>query len=230
MSARTMIEVQEGQARAGVSRSEPGGRAQRDAGAARRPPGPVVAVDELPPERLGDELIDELLASVRSEQDIVGPGGLLADLTRRLVERAMDAELTDHLGYEHGQPPPGGAGNTRNGTTPKTLATEHGPVRIEAPRDRKGSFEPQIVPKGKRRFAGFDEKIIALYARGLSVRDIQAHLAELYGVQVGHDLIGRVTDAVMDDVRAWQTRPLEDVYPVLFLDCLVSKVRDGGSV
>jgi putative transposase len=230
MSARITSDLKEGQVRVGVSRSEPGGRAQRDAGAARPSPGPVA---ELPPEvreRLGDELIDELLAGARSEQEIVGPGGLLADLTRRLVERAMDAELTDYLGYEHGQPPPGGAGNTRNGTTPKTLQTDHGPVRIEAPRDRKGSFEPQIVPKGRRRFAGFDEKIIALYARGLSVRDIQAHLAELYGVQVGHDLISRVTDAVMDDVRAWQTRPLEDVYPVLFLDCLVIKVREGGSV
>jgi putative transposase len=155
---------------------------------------------------------------------------LLADLTRRLVERAMDAELTEHLGYEHGQPPPGGAGNTRNGTTPKTLATQHGQVRIEAPRDRRGSFAPQIVPKGKRRFAGFDEKIIALYARGMSVRDIQAHLAELYGVEVGHDLISRVTDAVIEDVRAWQQRPLEDVYPVIFLDCLVLKIREGGSV
>jgi putative transposase len=181
-------------------------------------------------ERLSDELIDELLAGARGEEEIVGPGGLLADLTRRLVERAMDAELTEHLGYEHGQPPPGGAGNTRNGTTPKTLATEHGSVRIEAPRDRKGSFAPQIVPKGKRRFAGFDEKIIALYARGLSVRDIRAHLEEIYGVQVGHDLISRVTDAVMDDVRAWQQRPLEDVYPVIFLDCLVLKIREGGTV
>jgi putative transposase len=142
----------------------------------------------------------------------------------------MDAELTEHLGYEHGQPPPGGAGNTRNGTTPKTLATEHGQVRIEAPRDRKGSFAPQIVPKGKRRFAGFDEKIIALYARGMSVRDIRAHLAELYGVEVGHDLVSRVTDAVIEDVRAWQQRPLEDVYPVIFLDCLVLKIREGGSV
>src|SRR4051794_27480102 len=180
--------------------------------------------------RLSDELIDELLAGVRSEDEIVGPGGLLADLTRRLVERAMDAELTEHLGYEHGQPPPGGVGNTRNGSTPKTLATEHGSVRIEAPRDRRGSFAPQIVPKGKRRFAGFDEKIIALYARGLSVRDIRAHLEEIYGVQVGHDLISRVTDAVMDDVRAWQPRPLEDVYPVIFLDCLVLKVREGATV
>jgi putative transposase len=181
-------------------------------------------------ERLSDELIDELLAGARSEEEIVGAGGLLAQLTKRLVERAMVVELTDHLGYEHGQSPPGGAGNTRNGTTPKTVHTEHGSVRIDTPRDRQGSFEPKIVRKRQRRFEGFDEKIIALYARGMSVRDIQAHLQEIYGVQVGHDLVSRVTDAVMNDVRAWQQRPLEDVYPIVFLDCLVIKVRDGGSV
>jgi putative transposase len=230
MSTNTKTAIErEGRPRAGVSRSEPGGRAQRDAGGASVAGPPVELPDEVR-ERLSDELIDELLAGARGEEEIVGPGGLLADLTRRLVERAMDAELTEHLGYEHGQAPPGGAGNTRNGSTPKTLATEHGPVRIQAPRDRKGSFAPQIVPKGKRRFAGFDEKIIALYARGLSVRDIRAHLAEIYGVDVGHDLISRVTDAVMDDVRAWQQRPLEDVYPVIFLDCLVLKIREGGTV
>jgi putative transposase len=204
--------------------------AQRDGGGALAAGPPVAQLPDGVRERLSDELIDELLAGARGEEEIVGPGGLLGDLTRRLVERAMDAELTEHLGYEHGQPPPGGAGNTRNGTTPKTLATEHGSVRIEAPRDRKGSFAPQIVAKGKRRFAGFDEKIIALYARGLSVRDIRAHLEEIYGVQVGHDLISRVTDAVMEDVRAWQQRPLEDVYPVIFLDCLVLKIREGGTV
>jgi putative transposase len=231
MSTNTKTAIErEGRPRAGVSRSEPGGRAQRDAGGALAAGSAVERLPEEVRERLSDELIDELLAGARSEEEIVGPGGLLADLTRRLVERAMDAELTEHLGYEHSQPPPGGAGNTRNGSTPKTLVTEHGSVRIEAPRDRKGSFAPQIVPKGKRRFAGFDEKIIALYARGLSVRDIQAHLAEIYGVDVGHDLISRVTDAVLEDVRAWQQRPLEDVYPVIFLDCLVLKIREGGSV
>ena len=231
MSTNTKTAIErERRPRAGVSRSEPGGRVQRDAGGALAAGPPVEPLPDGVRERLSDELIDELLAGTRGEEEIVGPGGLLADLTRRLVERAMDAELTEHLGYEHGQPPPGGAGNTRNGTTPKTLATEHGSVRIEAPRDRQGSFAPQIVPKGKRRFAGFDEKIIALYARGLSVRDIRAHLEEIYGVQVGHDLISRVTDAVMDDVRAWQQRPLEDVYPVIFLDCLVLKIREGGTV
>jgi putative transposase len=214
-----------------VKRSEPGARAARDAGAGRPPEGPPLA--ELPEEvreRLSDELIDELLAGARTEEEIVGPGGLLADLTRRLVERAMSAELTEHLGYERHQEPPGGTGNTRNGSTPKTLATEHGPVRIKTPRDRKGTFEPQLVRKGQRRFEGFDDKILALYARGLSTRDIEAHLHEIYGVTVGRDLISRVTDAVMDDVRAWQQRPLEDVYPVLFLDCLVLKIREGGAV
>jgi putative transposase len=142
----------------------------------------------------------------------------------------MSAELTDHLGYERHQEPLGGTENTRNGGTPKTLATEHGPVRIKTPRDRSGTFEPKIVRKGQRRFEGFDEKILALYSRGLSTRDIEAHLREIYGVSAGRDLISRVTDAVMDDVRAWQQRPLEDVYPVIFLDALVLKIREGGTV
>ena len=175
---------------------------------------PRSVIDGLPSglrERLPDALIDELLAGAQTEQEIVGPGGLLAGLTKRLVERAMEVELTDHLGYEHGQAPPGGAGNTRNGSTPKTLVTEHGPVGLDTPRDRDGTFEPKIVRKRQRRFEGFDEKIIALYSRGLSTRDIQAYLQDLYGVEVGRDLISRVTDAVMEDARAWATRPLEDV-------------------
>ena len=180
--------------------------------------------------RISDELIDELLAGASTEEEIAGPGGLLAELTKRLVERAMEVELTDHVGYEPHCEPPGGSGNQRNGTTPKTLITEHGKVEIDAPRDREGSFEPKIVRKRQRRFVGFDDKILALYSRGLSVRDIQAHLAEIYGVEVGRDLISRVTDAVMDDVREWGKRPLEDIYPVVFLDCMVLKIRDGGSV
>jgi putative transposase len=181
-------------------------------------------------DKLPDELVDELLAGANTEEEIVGPGGLLARLTKRLVERAMEVELTDHLGYEPHQEPAGGAGNTRNGSTPKTLVTEHGPVPIDTPRDRDGSFEPKIVRKRQRRFEGFDEKILALYSRGLSTRDIEAHLAEIYGVKVGRDLISRVTDAVMDDVRAWAQRPLDDVYPVVFLDALVLKIREGGTV
>jgi putative transposase len=190
---------------------------------------PVVA-SELDCPDLPDGLIDELLAGARTPAEITGPEGLLARLTKRLVERAMAAELSEHLGYEHREAPPGGVGNARNGMTPKTLHTEHGSVRIEQPRDRAGSFEPQIVRKHQRRFEGFDDKIVAMYARGMSVRDIQAHLRELYGVEVGHDLISRVTDAVLDDVREWQSRPLEDVYPILFLDALIVKVRDGGAV
>jgi putative transposase len=190
---------------------------------------PVVASDHDCPD-LPDELIDELLAGARTPDEIAGPDGLLQRLTKRLVERAMAAELTDHLGYDHGQAPPGGAGNARNGTTPKTIHTAHGSVRIKQPRDRKGSFEPHIVAKHQRRFEGFDDKIVAMYGRGMSVRDIQAHLHELYGVEVGHDLISRVTDAVLEDVREWQARPLEDVYPILFLDALIVKVRDGGAV
>jgi len=209
----------------GGLRSEPGGRAQRPAGGA-----PTTELPREVRDRLSDEVIDELLAGARTEEEIVGPGGVLAQLTKRLVERALEAELTEHLGYEPHQEPPGGIGNTRNGTTAKTLATEHGPVEIKTPRDRTSSFEPQLVRKGQRRFEGFDDKILALYARGLSTRDIEAHLAELYGVDVGRDLISRVTDAVMDDVREWQQRPLDDVYPVLFLDALVLKIREGGTV
>src|SRR5438067_8753967 len=194
------------------------------------PPG---ILDRLPDEirrKLPDELVDELLAGARTEEEIVGPGGLLAQLTKRLVERAMEVELTDHLGYEPHQEPPGGGGNTRNGGTPKTLVTEQGPVEIKTPRDRDGSFEPKIVRKRQRRFEGFDEKILALYSRGLSTRDIEAYLRELYGVRVGRDLISRVTDAVIEDVKAWQQRPLDDVYPILYLDAFVVKIRDGGSV
>jgi putative transposase len=264
MSARAQgrIEFEAAQdRRAGVERSEPGGRAELGAGGApaRGVPRPAESGEprhRLPAEvadealalarlrrglaggelagevrgRLSDALIDELLAGARSEQEIVGPGGLLADLTRRLVERALAGELTDHLGYEPHAEPPGGAGNTRNGTTPKTLQTEHGPVRIQAPRDRDGSFEPQLVKKGQRRFEGFDDKIVAMYARGMTTRDIEAHLREIYGASVGRDTISRVTAAVLEDAKAWQTRPLEALYPIIYLDALVVKIRDGQAV
>ena len=194
------------------------------------PPGILDGVPDGIRRQLPDDLVDELLAGAKTEEEIVGPGGLLSQLTKRLVERALEVELTDHLGYEPHQEPPGGTGNTRNGRSAKTLVTEHGPVRVDAPRDRDGSFEPKLVRKRQRRFEGFDEKILALYSRGMSTRDIEAHLRELYGVSVGRDLISRVTDAVMDDVGEWQSRPLEDVYPVLFLDCMMVKIRDGGTV
>jgi putative transposase len=176
--------------------------------------------------------IDELLAGARTPEEITGPDGLLSRLTKRLVERAMDAELADHLGLERGQAPPGGVGNTRNGSTAKTVATEHGPVRIETPRDRNATFEPQLVRKGQRRFEGFDDNILALYSRGLSTRDIEAHLADIYGVRVGRDLISRVTDAVVEDVREWQQRPLDDVYPSALprrVDAEDPRGRDGAA-
>ena len=190
-------------------------------GPVERPPDPP----ELP-----DDLIDELLAGARTPQELAGPDGLLQRLTKRLIERAMDAELTDHLGYERGLAPPGGVGNTRNGVSEKTVHTDQGSVRISQPRDRAGSFEPRIVSKHQRRFTGFDDKIIAMYARGMSVREIQQTLAEIYGVEVGHDLISRVTDEVLDDVSHWQTRPLEEIYPILFLDAMSVKIRDAGAV
>jgi putative transposase len=224
MSTKAKTEIDQLSGSAGGVRSEPGGRAEQPAG------GAPLEIPDAVRDRLSDEVIDELLAGARSEEEIVGPGGVLAQLTKRLVERALSAELTEHLGYERHQEPPGGTGNTRNGSTAKTLATEHGPVVVRTPRDRQATFEPQIVRKGQRRFEGFDDKILALYSRGLSTRDIEAHLAEIYGVRVGRDLISRVTDAVMDDVREWQQRPLDDVYPVLFLDALVLKVREGGTV
>jgi putative transposase len=214
------------------------GMSQPRVGAGGEPPGEPMAppseiLERMPDEirrMLPDEVVDELLAGARTEEEIVGPGGLLSQLTKRLVERALEVELTDHVGYERHQEPPGGTGNTRNGSTSKTLITEHGRVGIDAPRDRDGSFEPRIVKKRQRRFEGFDDKILALYSRGLSTRDIEAHIAEIYGVHVGRDLISRVTDAVMDDARAWQQRPLDDIYPVVFLDALVLKIREGGSV
>ena len=230
MSTATQVQTKD-PGSAGVSRSEPVGRAQRNASG--RDVGIHPGVGDLPDrvkKLLPDEVLDELLAGAQGEQEIVGPGGLLSQLTKRLVERAMEVELTEHLGYEPHLEPPGGAGNARNGSTPKTLITEQGPVQINSPRDRNGTFEPQIVQKRQRRFEGFDEKILALYSRGLSTRDIEAHLGEIYGVKVGRDLISKVTDAVMDDARAWQSRPLDDVYPVVLLDALVLKIRDGGSV
>jgi putative transposase len=164
-------------------------------------------------------------------EEITGPGGLLTQLAGRVVETALGAELSEHLGYPPGQAPPGGAGNQRNGSTRKTLQTELGPVEIKTPRDRKGSFDPKLVAKRQTRLAGLDDKILDLYAGGMSVRDIERHLATLYGTTaIGRDTISRVTDAVLEDVEAWRTRPLENVYPIVWLDCLMVKVREDRSV
>ncbi len=176
------------------------------------------------------ELLDELLAGYSQPDDLTGPEGLLKQLTGALVERALQAEMTDHLGYEPHASEGQGGGNARNGVGTKTLVTDQGKLPIEVPRDRNGTFEPKLIKKHQRRFKGFDDKILSMYARGMSVRDIQAHLSEMYGTEVGHDLISQVTDAVVDEVGAWQQRPLESTYPLVYLDALVIKVRDQGVV
>lgn len=180
--------------------------------------------------KIRKELLDEILKEYKNPEDFLGPDGILKKLTAALVERAMGAELRDHLGYDKHERADGNGGNSRNGHTKKTLRTQRGPLPIEVPRDRDGSFEPQLVKKHQRHFDGFDDKIISMYARGMTVRDIQGHLHELYGVDVSPDLISRVTDAVVDEVKAWQNRPLDPVWPIVVLDALVVKVRDQGSV
>jgi len=177
-----------------------------------------------------DALIDELLKECQDPKDILGKSGLLKQLTKRLIERSLQAELTDHLGYEPYAPEGHGADNCRNGKASKTLQSDSGPIPIEVPRDRDSSFEPKLVKKRQRRLEGFDDKVLSLYARGLSTRDIQGQLEELYGVEVSPTLISNVTDAVMDDVRAWQCRPLSAVYPILYFDALFVKTRQDGPV
>jgi putative transposase len=183
-----------------------------------------------PPATIKPELVQELLNSVSKPEDLLGPGGLLQRLKGALMERMLEAEMSAHLGYEPNEAQGRGSGNSRNGHSSKTVETESGPVEIRVPRDRKGSFEPQVVPKHRRRLEGFDDKVLALYARGMSTRDIQGHLRELYGTEVSIDLISRVTDAVIDEVKAWQVRPLEALYPIVYLDALFVSVRDGGVV
>src|SRR5690242_580637 len=176
------------------------------------------------------ELLDQLLANYEKPEDLTGDGGLFKQLKKALIERALGAALTAHLGYKKGDPGGRGSGNSRNGASSKTVLTEDGEVEISIPRDRAGSFEPQIVGKGQTRIEGFDDRIISLYARGLTVREIQGHLHELYSVEVSPDLISRVTDAVLDEVREWQNRPLDPLYPVIFFDALRVKIRDDGLV
>lgn len=176
------------------------------------------------------ELLDQLLANYSKPEDLTGEDGLFKQLKKALIERALGAELTEHLGYEKGDPAGRGSGNSRNGSSAKTVLTEDGEMEIAIPRDRVGSFEPQLIAKGQTRFDGFDDKILSLYARGMTVREIQGHLAELYGAQVSPDLISRVTDGVLEEVREWQSRPLDAVYPVVFFDALRVKIRDEGLV
>ena len=175
-----------------------------------------------------DELLSRLLANYKKPEDLIGENGLLKQLTKLLVEKALEAEMTEHLGHDRHAPVANPAGNARNGRSRKTLKGEFGALPIEVPRDRQGSFEPQLIPKHQTRWAGFDDKILSLYARGMTVREIQAHLEEMYGAEVSPSLISTVTDAVVDEVKAWQARPLDPVYPIVYLDCIHVKVREGA--
>jgi len=186
-------------------------------------PGPRRAA--IPP-----ELLDELMKGYSKPEDLTGPTGLLKQLTAALVNRALNAEMDHHLGYERGESPPESQRNRRNGRSNKVLRTDHGDIKVDVPRDREGTFEPQLVKKHQRQFDGFDDKILSLYSRGMSVRDIAACLKDIYGVEVSPDLISRVTDAVVDELKEWQNRPLEPVYLVVYIDALVVKIRDKGPV
>ena len=182
------------------------------------------------PKPLPTGLIDSLLADYKKPEDLIGEHGLLKQLTKALVERALQAEMAEHLGHDKHETVINATGNTRNGKSRKTLKGEFGELPIEIPRDREGSFEPLIISKHQTRWAGFDDKILSLYARGMTVREIQQHLTEMYGTEVSPTLISTVTDGVMDEVKQWQSRPLDAVYPVIYLDCIHAKVRDAGSV
>jgi putative transposase len=175
-------------------------------------------------------LIDQLLADYKKPEDIIGENGLLKQLTKAILERALQAELTDHLGFEKHDPAGHHSGNTRNGTGRKALKGDFGELELETPRDRQASFEPKIVAKGQTRFTGFDDKIISMYARGMSTREIQGHLEEIYGIEVSPTLISNVTDAIVEEVKAWQSRALEELYPIVYLDAMMVKMRDGGHV
>ena len=177
-----------------------------------------------------DALLDELLQGCASPEEILGEHGFLKGLTKRLVERALAAELTTHLGYAPPARPPSKPDNARNDSSPKTVQTEQGPIDLAVPRDRAGTFEPTVVKKRQRRLEGFDGKVLALYAHGLTTREIQGDLEELYGTEVSPTLISTITDAVLADVCLWQSRPLEPVYPILYFDCLFVKSRHDGAV
>lgn len=177
-----------------------------------------------------DDLIDELLKGYEKPEDIIGEGGLLKQLTKAILERALESELTHQLGYTKNSPEGINSGNSRNGKGSKTLKTDHGELTISTPRDRNSQFDPQIIKKGQRRFTGFDDKILSMYARGMTTRDIQAHLEDIYGVEVSADLVSTVTDGILEEVKEWQNRPLEALYPIVYFDAVRLKVRDEGQV
>jgi putative transposase len=179
---------------------------------------------------IDNELIDNLLKGYKKPEDLIGENGLLKQLTKQLLERAMSAEMTAHVGYEKHDATGDNTGNSRNGTSVKTMKGSFGTMPIEVPRDRNGTFQPQIIEKHQTRFTGFDENIISLYARGLSTREIQQNLQEIYHVEVSPALISNVTDEVIEEVRSWQNRQLEAVYPIVYMDAIQFKVRDSGHV
>ncbi|HFF2740941.1 TPA: IS256 family transposase, partial [Vibrio cholerae] len=177
-----------------------------------------------------DKLIDQLLEGYDSPDDILGEAGLLKQLTKKVAERALNAEMEQHLGYAKHAPEGRNSGNSRNGKSSKKLRSVHGEIELDIPRDRNGSFEPKLIKKGEKQLNGFDDRIISLYARGMTTRDIQAHFEESYGVEVSPTFISQVTNEVMDEVKQWQQRPLDALYPVVYLDCLVVRSRDSGAV
>ena len=180
---------------------------------------------------LSAESIDALIKDAKSAgTPLDGVDGLLNQMTKEVLERALQAELTDHLGYDSGDPAGRGTGNSRNGTSSKTVSTMNGPVEISVPRDRAGSFEPAIVPKRSRRIGNIDDMILSLYSRGMTTRDIEAHLREVYGVDASRELISNITDVVVDEIKAWQSRPLDEVYPILYIDGIRIRVKDNGVV
>lgn len=180
---------------------------------------------------VSDELVEQLMAQVDADGvELLGPEGVLTELTKRIMERALDVERSDHLGYERGDPAGRGSGNSRNGTSPKTVLTDAGAIPLEIPRDRNGTFGPALVPKHERRLEGFNEMVCSLVARGLSVRDTIGHLYETYGVEISPELVSKITDAVLPELREWQSRPLDAVYPIMYLDAIVVKVRADHQV
>ena len=194
-------------------------------------PGQEPEARQLRREFFDDEMLDKLMAATDERGlSLTGEGGFLPEMIKAVLERGMQAELTDHLGYEKGDPGGNGSGNSRNGTTPKTVGTEVGDVGLDRPRDRNSTFASSLVPKGARRLGGLEDMIISLYAVGMTIRDIQHHLAATLGTELSHETISNVTDAVAEEVTAWQTRPLEAFYPVIYLDALVVKIRDGAHV
>ena len=180
-------------------------------------------------QQINDEVLDELLAGCDRPEDLLGDGGLMKQLEKALMQRMLGAELSEHLVYEHGAEAPPVQSNRRNGVNRETVKSEDGAFEIEVPRDCEGSFEPKLIAKGQTRIDGLDDKTIAMYARGMSVRDIRNHLEELYGLEVSPDLICRVTDAVLDEVKEWRSRALDTVYPIVIFDAFRVKIRGKDS-